>query len=152
MDLAPPLALLASAMLADARLDKQYDLSALTCMALNVYHEARSEPVEGQLAVAFVTLNRTKQDEFPDDICGVVTQSRGASCQFSWTCGENSITPRNAEQFRNALQVSIDALTGVASDPTDGATFFVSSRSKRPSWTRGLTQTAAIDGHVFFRP
>jgi spore germination cell wall hydrolase CwlJ-like protein len=152
IDLAPSLALVVAAMLADARLDTDYDVSALTCMALNVYHEARAEPVEGQLAVAFVTMNRVGAEGFPDDVCSVVTQSNSIVCQFSWVCDGNSITPRNAEAFRRALRVSIDALTGAAEDPTHGATFFVSTRIKRPGWTSRLTQTAAIDGHVFFRP
>ena len=152
IDLAPPLALAAAAMLADAQIDTDYDVSALTCMALNVYHEARAEPVDGQLAVAFVTINRMRDEAFPSDVCGVVTQSNSIACQFSWVCDGNSITPRNAEAFRRALRVSIDALTGAAEDPTHGATFFVSTRIQRPGWTRRLTQTAAIDGHVFFRP
>jgi spore germination cell wall hydrolase CwlJ-like protein len=152
IDLAPSLMLAAAAFLSDAQLDRDHDVKALTCLALNVYHESRSEPVEGQLAVAYVTLNRAQDEAFPDDICGVVEQSAGASCQFSWVCDANSITPRNHAAFRKALRVSVDALAGRAPDPTDGATFFVATSIKRPGWTRRLTQTAAIDNHVFFRP
>lgn len=54
---------------------------ALTCLAENVYHEARGESVEGQLAVALVTLGRTLFPEYPKDVCGVVYQKN----QFSWT-------------------------------------------------------------------
>ena len=32
--------------------------TALMCLALNIYFEARSEPIEGQIAIAEVTLNR----------------------------------------------------------------------------------------------
>ena len=46
----------------------------LTCLALNVYHEARSEPMDGQYAVAHVVLNRVADDSFPDDACKVVKQ------------------------------------------------------------------------------
>ena len=46
----------------------------LTCIALNVYYEARSEPLEGQYAVAHVVLNRVADDKFPDDACKVVKQ------------------------------------------------------------------------------
>lgn len=65
------------------------------CMALNVWHEARSEPVEGQIAVMQVTLNRQQNHRFPDTICQVVyqdniiTTSRKKKirvCQFTWTC------------------------------------------------------------------
>ena len=50
-------------------------------MALNIYHEARGEVTEGQIAVAQVTVNRAKDKRWPDTICGVVYQSK----QFSWT-------------------------------------------------------------------
>ena len=46
----------------------------LTCIALNVYYEARSEPLEGQYAVAHVVLNRVASPRFPDDACTVVQQ------------------------------------------------------------------------------
>lgn len=36
----------------------------LTCIALNVYYEARSEPLEGQYAVAHVVLNRVASPRF----------------------------------------------------------------------------------------
>ena len=61
----------------------------LTCIALNVYYEARSEPLESQVGVAHVVLNRVASDKFPDDACSVVYQGlekgRGR-CQFSWYC------------------------------------------------------------------
>ena len=53
----------------------------LTCLAKNIYYEARGEPVEGQLAVALVTLNRLEDSRYPDTICKVVYQKY----QFSWT-------------------------------------------------------------------
>lgn len=151
MDLAPSLMLAAAAMLADAGVDTTYDAKALSCLALNVYHESRGEPIEGQLAVAHVTLNRAQSTGHPDDICSVVTETRGASCQFGWWCDGRSIVPRNETVFKRSLRVALDAMTGAAEDPTDGATFFVSSRLGRPGWTRRLTQTAEISGHVFFR-
>lgn len=151
IDLAPPLMLAAAALLSDASLDKDYDVSALTCLALNVYYEARAEPVEGQLAVAFVTLNRVEGTRFPDDICGVVGEKRGGRCQFSWVCVLDEFEPRNDEAFLKALAVSADALAGRVEDPTNGAKFFISSRIKRPDWTRRMTVTAAIEGHMFLR-
>ena len=46
----------------------------LTCIALNVYYEARSEPLESQVGVAHVVLNRVASDKFPDDACSVIYQ------------------------------------------------------------------------------
>ena len=39
-------------------------MSASVCLALNVYFEARSENIDGQLAVAEVTLNRVADKSF----------------------------------------------------------------------------------------
>jgi spore germination cell wall hydrolase CwlJ-like protein len=60
---------------------QQRSEAALTCLADNVYNEARGESIEGQLAVALVTLSRTLFPEYPKDVCGVVYQKN----QFSWT-------------------------------------------------------------------
>ncbi len=46
----------------------------LTCLAKNIYFEAASEPFEGKVAVAQVTINRSESGKYPSDICGVVYQ------------------------------------------------------------------------------
>jgi spore germination cell wall hydrolase CwlJ-like protein len=42
--------------------------SAIFCLALNVYFEARNEPAEGKVAVAQVVMNRKADPRFPDTI------------------------------------------------------------------------------------
>ena len=63
-------------------------LAEENCMARAIYFEARSESELGQLAVARVILNRTKDAAYPKTICGVVYQgsNRRNSCQFSFAC------------------------------------------------------------------
>jgi len=56
------------------------DVYTLACL---VYHEARGEPFEGQVAVAEVVLNRCISDEFPDTVSEVVFQRYGDVWQFS---------------------------------------------------------------------
>ena len=76
------------------------------CLAMNVYHEAKNQPFEGQVAVAQVVLNRVEDKRFPNTICEVVEQgpvyeswkTRNDDtldpiywpvknrCQFSWYC------------------------------------------------------------------
>ena len=43
-----------------------------TCLALNIYFEARDQTVKGQMAVALVTINRVTSKRFPNTICKVV--------------------------------------------------------------------------------
>jgi len=45
----------------------------VTCLAENIYFEAGHEPIDGQKAVAFVTLNRV-QSGYAENICDVVQQ------------------------------------------------------------------------------
>lgn len=56
-------------------------MTAATCLALNIFFEARNEPLDGQLAVAEVTLNRVADHRYPDTVCEVVWEHK----QFSWT-------------------------------------------------------------------
>ncbi len=44
----------------------------IQCLAENVYHEARGEPLDGQYAVAEVTMNRVGSTLFPKSVCDVV--------------------------------------------------------------------------------
>ena len=39
-------------------LDYKEYVTERECLALNIYHEARGEPIVGQEAVAYVTINR----------------------------------------------------------------------------------------------
>ena len=67
---------------------RRVQLAEENCLARAVYFEARSESELGQLAVAKVILNRVKDPEYPNTICGVVYQGSGRrnSCQFSFAC------------------------------------------------------------------
>ena len=44
-------------------------LEGLACLALNIYHEARDQPIEGQVAVAQVVMERVKSNKYPNSIC-----------------------------------------------------------------------------------
>ena len=59
----------------------------LLWLTLNVYHEARSEPQLGQIAIAQVTLNRAKKGQL--SIEDVVRQPH----QFSWTMDKRFVFP-----------------------------------------------------------
>jgi spore germination cell wall hydrolase CwlJ-like protein len=63
------------------------------CLAEAVYFEARSEPEEGQAAVAQVVLNRARSGLYPSSVCGVVYQNRHRhlACQFTFACEGKSL-------------------------------------------------------------
>ena len=51
---------------------QQFIIDQSYCLAMNVYHEARNQPLAGQMAVISVTVNRVNDKRFPNSICGVV--------------------------------------------------------------------------------
>jgi N-acetylmuramoyl-L-alanine amidase len=85
----------------------------LECLAENVYFEARGEPLEGQYAVAEVTLNRTRSDHFPHTVCGVVHEirwnpsRRRLVADFSWT-EQGGLSPEDGPAWKQAMAVAID--------------------------------------------
>jgi N-acetylmuramoyl-L-alanine amidase len=131
--------------------DTPFD-SALDCLALNIYWEARAEPRLGQIAVAEVTLNRVADPAFPHTVCGVVRQGeeRGLNlCQFSWHCDGIDDRPRDPSAWQRARRLAILALSGRLSDPTGGARWFHSDQVD-PDWPE-LTPIVKIGSHVFYR-
>ena len=88
---------------------------ALMCLSLNIYYEARNQPLRGQMAVAEVVLNRVEDKNFPDTICEVVMEGPTYSwkpdfpvrhkCQFSWYCDGKSDTPLEFEACNMSVMV-----------------------------------------------
>ena len=68
-------------MMAGLPVEDQELQADIYCGAQNIYFEAGSEPFEGMMAIADVTINRKKDTRWPDSICNVVWQNK----QFSWT-------------------------------------------------------------------
>jgi spore germination cell wall hydrolase CwlJ-like protein len=125
----------------------------LDCLALNIYWEARSEPLVGQLAVASVVLNRVADPAFPDTICDVVMEGaeRGRHrCQFSWHCDGEKDEPGNRAAWESALRVAHLAFDGHYDDPSRGALWYHSA-GVRPAWSRNMAVIARIGGHLFYR-
>ena len=122
--------------------------SELHCLALNIYFESRGESKKGQKAVAWVTLNRSYDSEYPDDICDVVYDGG----QFSWTRDKKSDDPNDSAAWAQALYIAYDILKShkVSNDPTDGAVMFHTSNSK-PYWRKSYVITTKIDGHIFYK-
>ena len=120
-----------------------------TCLAEAVYYEARNEPINGQIAVAQVVLNRRQSPKHPQTLCAIVYQRKGNICQFSWACNPRLLSkPKDPLQWAIAQQVAAFALKGLP-DKAKGATHFHAAYVK-PNW-RHLQRTGQIGKHVFYR-
>ncbi|MCW5198850.1 cell wall hydrolase [Desulfobulbus sp. F4] len=117
-------------------------LEGLLWLTLNIYHEARSEPRIGQLAVAHVTLNRASQSN--QSLEEVITAPK----QFSWTFLQKSYVPDEPEIFMGCMQTAMKAMT--SKDFTRGATFY-HRHDVRPKWAASKNYVAQYGDHLFYR-
>lgn len=126
--------------------------SEARCLAQAVYFEARSESLEGQLAVAQVVLNRVADRRYPNSICAVVFQNENRlhHCQFSFACDGRSDTPFEARAWDVAQKISYVALEDLWRDVTGDATHYHASYSK-PYWRTHMIATAQYGHHLFYR-
>jgi N-acetylmuramoyl-L-alanine amidase len=129
------------------------DEQELHCLAITIYHEARGETREGQIAVAHVILNRRGREGFAPTICGVVKQGAGSgdgTCQFSMWC-DGRAEQQNADALDDSRAIAQAALAGEGGDPTGGALWF-HAKDAAPPWAQRLIPTVKIGRHQFFRP
>jgi spore germination cell wall hydrolase CwlJ-like protein len=117
----------------------------LTCLALNVYWEARNQPFAGQLAVAQVTMNRVRDARYGDNICDVVYEHK----QFSWFWDGKPDTPREQRAWEKAYLVASAAMDGSGHVELQGVTHYHAVYTK-PYWKGYMVQVAMIGDHVFY--
>jgi spore germination cell wall hydrolase CwlJ-like protein len=133
-----------NSMVADADVDAPLDAET-NCLATAVFYEARSESLEGQLAVARVIINRADSSRFATSLCGVVRQPG----QFSFVRG-GVIPSANAARpaWRTSIAIARIALENAWQSEAEGALYF-HARRVSPGWAR--QRVAVIDNHIFYR-
>jgi spore germination cell wall hydrolase CwlJ-like protein len=125
-------------------------MTAATCLALNIFFEARQEPVDGQLAVAEVTLNRVADHRYPDTVCEVVWEDK----QFSWTHDGVHDDPTRMSYLD---QRAWESITELASGVLDGTTTkqgltatHYHSVEVSPFWTKHYEYDGQVGSHLFY--
>ena len=129
----------------------------IACLAENIYFEAGHESEQGQLAVAFVTMNRVNSGKFADSICGVVKQKIGSTCQFSWWCESkpyamstsNALTKTNNSLYNRIVDLSVNFYLNhdQMKDPSRGALYYHADYVN-PGWK--LPKNTQIGRHIFY--
>lgn len=117
----------------------------LTCLAKNIYFESRGASELGQIAVAWVTINRVNHKRFPNTICGVVFQKS----QFSWANGKGKYRVPHGDAWKRSQALAVAVYEKKHKDPTKGATYF-HGKSVNPKWNRKMRLTRVIGVHKFF--
>lgn len=114
------------------------------CLAQNIYHEARSEPLGGQVAVAQVTINRVKATNFKKSVCQIVFQPS----QFSWTLNKR-LKIRDTKAWKTSLVIAKAVLTNSVRLPNFTATHY-HTKQVNPRWNRNMEVLAVIGSHIFY--
>lgn len=121
--------------------------SEAKCLATAVYFESMGEPLQGQLAVARVVINRAASGQYPNSLCGVVKQK----AQFSFVRGGRF--PRVAtgsEAWAKAQAIARIAMENSAESlPLD--VLWYHADYVAPKWRKNLSRVEKIGAHIFYR-
>jgi spore germination cell wall hydrolase CwlJ-like protein len=129
-------------------------IKQLECLTRNIYWEAASEPFEGKVAVAQVTMNRVASGKFGDSVCGVIYQKNvfyeKVICQFSWVCETaHKIKPVYQPLWKESELVAKKVLLENFRLPGLNDALFYHATYVTPGWKREKIQT--IGQHIFYK-
>jgi len=124
----------------------------ISCLAEALYFEARGEPIQGQLAVGEVILNRVKDTRYPSSICKVINQGTGRrfACQFTYTCDGKLETVHERKPYEMALKIAKILMTTHDGKLTRGSTHY-HSNYVNPKWSKRFERVAKFGRHIFYR-
>ena len=125
----------------------------LDCLTRNIYWEAASEPFEGKVGVAQVTLNRMESGKFADSVCGVVYQKnvfyQKVVCQFSWFCeATHKSRPIHQVLWKESEEVAKKVLLEGFRLPGLENALFYHADYVSPGWK--LPRLEKIGRHIFY--
>lgn len=136
------------------------------CLQQNIFFEARNQSTLGQVAVAWVTINRMESNRYPDTICGVVKQGQKHAdgsmirhkCHFSWYCDgksdripDNSIAQRAWEDAGLVAEVTLLDWARGTHSPVEDAVMYHADWIADPYWAASYETVTKIDSHIFYR-
>ena len=119
-------------------------ISTMIWLTINIYHEARGEPIEGQIAVAHTVLNRAQRRH--KTVGEVINQKY----QYSWTNGYSKI-----DDYESFVGCGISAMQAMK-EHLDGETFhgadhYYADYIKKPSWAEKMEFVGKIGRHLFYK-
>ena len=144
------------------------DTTQVTCLAKNMYFEARSEGLAGLVATTQVVFNRLESEEYPNTICGVIEQAKLSQwwlkekgikkpiknkCQFSWFCDGYSDEPKDEKTYNEIYNLAEEFIAGKHKnmiDITDGAMWYHADYV-HPRWANHKEVTTKVGRHIFYR-
>src|SRR5277367_3799498 len=133
-------------------IDPKDSARQMRCLAEAVYFESRSEPENGQAAVAQVVLNRVRSGIFPTNVCGVVYQDRNRpfACQFTFACEGKSLRVEEPGPWAVATRIARDVVSGANYNPKVEIAVNYHANYVAPFWVGYLKRVDRIGAHIFY--
>ncbi len=118
----------------------------LQCLAVAIYHEARNQPLDGQLAVASVILNRAREPKrWGAGPCEVVVP-----VQFSFFSADGHFPPiQDQKAWAVAVEMAHEALEHGPSSLVGQADHYHTA-GVHPRWQDSMRQVIRIGDHIFY--
>ena len=125
--------------------------TAIVCLGVTVFFEARGEDIAGQVAVAQVVMSRVASEHWPDTVCEVVHEGGVIrhKCQFSYHCDGKSDRPWEGKAKMQALLVASAVIAGSGHVGLRDATHYHADYVD-PDWAEFLTLIAIYGRHKFY--
>jgi spore germination cell wall hydrolase CwlJ-like protein len=128
-------------------------MKELDCLTRNIYWEAASEPFEGKVGVAQVTINRMNSGKFADSVCEVVYQKnvvyQKVICQFSWYCeNTHKIRPIHKPLWEESELVARKVLLENFRLPSLKNALYYHADYVQPNWK--MPKIEKIGRHIFY--
>lgn len=134
-------------------IDQDQAAKEVRCLAEAIYFEARSEPEDGQAAVAQVVLNRVSSGLYPSSVCSVVYQNkhRHNACQFSFACKGKALRVTESESWRTAQRIAQEVMEGTTYLSDVGSSTHYHANYVKPRWAKRLKKMDVIGNHIFYK-
>jgi spore germination cell wall hydrolase CwlJ-like protein len=128
-------------------------MKELDCLTRNIYWEAASEPFEGKVGVAQVTMNRVNSGKFAGSVCEVVYQKNifyeKVICQFSWYCeNTHKIRPVYKPLWEESELVAKKVLLENFRLPSLNDALYYHADYVHPNWKKPKIEQ--IGRHIFY--
>ena len=148
--------------------DPFFKNNEITCLAKNMYFEARSEGIAGVVATTQVVYNRVNSEEYPNTICEVIEQAKISQwwlkekgiikpiknkCQFSWFCDGYSDEPKDDKTYSELFELAEQFINGEHEGMIDitGGALWYHADYVNPRWANHLEVTTKVVTHIFYK-
>lgn len=123
-------------------------------VARTIYGEARGEPPDGKLAVAYSIVNRWKSKRWfaGKTLASTAMKADQYTCWSTRDPNREKMCDLADADLAECQAAALAAILGTVADPTDGCTHYhAAAMETYPSWALGKAPRVTIGRHHFYK-